>query len=126
MIFEDLRFLTDENIDSALVSLLRELGFDVLDIKEEGFFRLPDIRILEMALTQQRVVITQDSDFGTLVFRDKNPFWGIIYLRPGHDLPAIHQQSMLALLKANLDFTIPFVLIAENNGEMIRIRLRNI
>ncbi len=126
MRFKNLQFLTDENIDAELVSFLRGEGMDVLDIKEERLFRLPDIKILEMGLAQERVIISQDSDFGTLIFRDKNPFWGIIYLRPGHVLPAVHVQSMMAVLEADFDFSIPFVLIAENTGVAVRIRLRTI
>ncbi len=126
MSIRELRFLTDENVDAELVTFLRSEGFNVLDIKEEQLFRLPDITILQMALDQQRVVISQDSDFGTLIFRDKNPFWGIIYLRPGHESPEIHLQSMVAILNAAFEFSIPFMLVAENTGEAVRIRLRHI
>lgn len=124
MNIEQLRFLTDENIDSEVVMLLRERGFDVLDIKEEKLFRLSDKAILEMALEQKRVVISQDSDFGTLVFRDQNPFHGIIYLRPGHESPQFHLATLLAILDADLSFSIPFILVAENTGEIVKMRLR--
>jgi len=124
MNIEQLRFLTDENIDSEVVMLLRERGFDVLDIKEEKLFRLSDKAILEMALEQKRVVISQDSDFGTLVFRDSNPFYGILYLRPGHESPQFHTSTLLAILDADLSFSIPFILVAENTGEIVKMRLR--
>jgi len=126
MSIRDLRFLTDENIDREVVKLLRAAGLEVLDIKEEGLFRLSDRSILEMALAQRRAVISQDSDFGTLIFRDQVPFYGVIYLRPGHESPEIHIESMVTILNADIIVTIPFVLVAENTGELVRLRLRNI
>jgi predicted nuclease of predicted toxin-antitoxin system len=125
MSIQEFRFLTDENIDAELVMILRSAGFDVFDIKEERLFRLSDAAIIEQSYLQQRVIISQDSDFGTLIFRDKMPYYGIIYLRPGHESPEVHIESILAILDANLDFTIPFILVAENTGELVRIRLRN-
>ncbi len=119
------RFLTDENIDRELVEFLRLQTFDVLDIKEEGLFRLSDRSILEFGLSQQRIIISQDSDFGTLIFRDHVPYQGVIYLRPGHELPAVHIESMTAILNAELELVFSFVLVAENTGDLVRIRLRN-
>ena len=71
MSIQEFRFLTDENIDAELVMILRSAGFDVFDIKEERLFRLSDAAIIEQSYLQQRVIISQDSDFGTLIFRDK-------------------------------------------------------
>jgi predicted nuclease of predicted toxin-antitoxin system len=70
----DCAFLTDENIDAAVVAWLRERDHEVLDIKEEGLFGSMDDEILERAFGQKQVIISQDSDFGTLVFSG----WGSI------------------------------------------------
>ena len=122
-----LRFLTDENIDIELVRFLRKEGFDVFDIKEEGLFRLSDKSILELAYQQQRVVISQDSDFGTLIFRDNIAFLGVIYLRPGHESAEVHIAAMQAILQTDLDLNLPFILISESQtGGTIRIRLRSV
>ncbi|MFN4256190.1 MAG: DUF5615 family PIN-like protein [Saprospiraceae bacterium] len=126
MSLQDFQFLTDENIDAELVEFLRQQGFDVLDIKEMRMFRLPDKDVLGMAYAQNRVVISQDSDFGTLIFRDKAPFIGVIYLRPGHQSPQIHIESFQAILDGQLELAVPFVLVAENTGEMVKIRLRTL
>ncbi len=121
-----LRFLTDENIDQELVEFLRANNFEVFDIKENGLFRLADDAILKMGFEHQFVVISQDSDFGTLIFRDKNPFHGLVYLRPGHQSANLHIETLRAVIAAPLDFEIPFILVAENTGELVRIRLRSI
>ena len=80
-------FLTDENVDAAVVAWLRERGLEVFDIKEAGLFGWLDEEILERAFEQKQVIISQDSDFGTLVFRDGARFYGIVYLRPGMKIP---------------------------------------
>ncbi|MCO6490362.1 MAG: DUF5615 family PIN-like protein [Phaeodactylibacter sp.] len=126
MKIRNLKFLTDENIDKELVDFLRQDGFDVFDIKEEGLFRMPDREILKLAFEQQRVIISQDSDFGTLIFRDKVSFSGIIYLRPGHYSPDLHIQTFRTLLSINLEYTYPFILVGENEHGKIKFRLRNL
>jgi len=122
----DLQFLTDENIDREMVVFLRDLGFDVFDIKENELFRLPDQEILLLSVEQNRVVISQDSDFGTLIFRDQSPCYGVIYMRPGHESPYFHIETMGAILDANLNISPPFIMTAENTGKSVRIRLRNL
>ena len=121
---KDLKYLTGENIDVELLEFLREQGFDVFDIKEAGFFRLSDRKILEMAHEEQRVVISQDSDFGTLIFRDSVPFWGIIYLRPGHASPDTHVQTMKTILETDPALSLPFLIVGENHGEKVKLRIR--
>lgn len=121
---EKLSFLTDENIDQEVVNFLRTQGHDVLDIKEQGLFAMSDRSILEMAGKQNRVVISQDSDFGTLIFRDKMDVRGVVYLRPGHESPEVHLQTLEAILSANLDLTSHFMLVGENLSGFVKIRLR--
>ena len=70
------------------------------------------------------MVISQDSDFGTLIFRDNLPVCGVIYLRPGHESPEIHIATMEAILAAELDMVYPFMLVGENHGGYVKIRMR--
>ena len=57
------KFLTDENIPSGIVKLLKEQQYDVKDIKEEKLFGISDYEIFEMALDEKRSIITLDQDF---------------------------------------------------------------
>jgi predicted nuclease of predicted toxin-antitoxin system len=85
---------------------------------------LPDKSILELANKEERIVVSQDSDFGTLVFRDEMPFLGIIYLRPGHTSADTHIQTFKAILSAPLELKLPFILVAEHHQTQVKIRLR--
>jgi predicted nuclease of predicted toxin-antitoxin system len=121
---KQLRFLTDENIDVELLEFLRDNNCDVFDIKEAKLFRLSDRAILELAHQEQRVVISQDSDFGTLVFRDNLAFFGIIYLRPGHADPGVHVQTLKTIFETNPLVYPPFLIVGENHGEKVKLRIR--
>lgn len=67
----DYTFLTDENIDPELVSFLRENGFNVFDVKENQLFGSSDETLLELAFKNNKVIVTRDSDFGTLAYKKR-------------------------------------------------------
>ncbi|MEY4905328.1 MAG: hypothetical protein RLZZ292_3143 [Bacteroidota bacterium] len=117
------KFLTDENIDKEVVALLRSLSMDVFDIKEQELWGLPDIAILQKSVLEQRIIITQDSDFGTLIYRDALDFYGLIYLRPGHDA-LLHIQTLRTVFQQPIEIQIPFILVAENMNAQVKIRIR--
>jgi predicted nuclease of predicted toxin-antitoxin system len=75
------RFVVDESTGAAVVEYLRTAGHDVLAVAE----MLPqadDADILARALTEGRILITNDKDFGDLTFRDGQPHSGVLpYLR---------------------------------------------
>lgn len=74
------RLIADENIQSFLVGALRKDGHDVLYIAEyaDG---ITDEEVLSIASDQQRLLLTEDKDFGELVFRLKRGLPGVILLR---------------------------------------------
>ena len=120
------RFLTDENIDPLVVAWLRQTGFDVKDIKEEKLSGLTDKNILDVATTETRVILTHDSDFGKIVYTDYTLQTGIIFLRPGHINAQIHLASLKAIFDSGPELRFPFILVAENSSDKIKIRIRNL
>ncbi len=81
MRLSDYMLLTDENVSPRVVSFLREKGFDVLDVKESGMNGTSDHVLMELALREQRFVVTHDADFGTLAINNDQPCFGVLYLR---------------------------------------------
>ena len=47
-----------------------------------------DEEVLALARAEGRIVISEDKDFGALVFRRKLPHAGVLLLRLPHSLPA--------------------------------------
>jgi predicted nuclease of predicted toxin-antitoxin system len=75
-----MRFLADECCDAALVSSLRADGHDVLYVVET-LSGADDDAILAQAFAEHRVLLTEDKDFGELVYRLGRPTRGIVLLR---------------------------------------------
>jgi predicted nuclease of predicted toxin-antitoxin system len=75
-----MNILADENIERPIVEHLRTLGHDVL-YAAEAFSSTPDPEILLRASSENRVVLTNDLDFGELVFHQKQRAQGIVLLR---------------------------------------------
>lgn len=75
-----MRFLVDECCDSAVVTALREAGHDVLVVQGQ-IQGAEDIHVIELALRERRILLTEDKDFGQLVYAHGQRTLGVIFLR---------------------------------------------
>ena len=62
-----MKFVADAGISPRTVKFLREQGHDVVHVRDIGMQRAKDAEILELARTQDRIVLTFDLDFGDLL-----------------------------------------------------------
>jgi predicted nuclease of predicted toxin-antitoxin system len=117
-------FITDENMSFRVIEWLKTKGFDVFDIKEQSLASSTDDFIMKISEKQRRIVITQDSDLATILFKKKLKNSGVIFLRPGHVKSEIVIETLDYLLNSNIDVEIPFILVADNQGNTIKVRVR--
>lgn len=75
-----MKFAADECCDAVLVAGLRNDGHDVWYARE-SVPGADDEKVLRYALANERILLTEDKDFGELVVRLGLPAWGIILLR---------------------------------------------
>ncbi len=75
-----MRWLADECVDAAVVMELRRLGHDVAYVAEQSS-GLTDPEVLTKARQEDRLLLTEDKDFGDLVFRSQLAAPGVILLR---------------------------------------------
>jgi predicted nuclease of predicted toxin-antitoxin system len=68
-----MRFLVDANLSPQLVSPLRQSGHDVVHVTDIDKLAASDTEILQMAETDQRVVITADTDFPMMLALRRPP-----------------------------------------------------
>jgi predicted nuclease of predicted toxin-antitoxin system len=94
----DLRFFADECCDTGLVASLRKEGHDVLYIPEEEP-GLHDEVVLQRAYVERRILLTEDKDFGELVYRLRKPATGIVLIR----ISVEQRQSKWPRLKKLID-----------------------
>jgi len=89
-----MRFPTDECWDFAAVRSLRADVHDVLAVNEFQH-RSVDKEVMELALTENRILLTEDKDFGWLVFAGRVESPGVILIR----VPASARGLLAALVK---------------------------
>lgn len=76
-----MNFLLDESAELRLAAFLTEQGHDVTAIARDYPHALSDRQVLAIAQQEQRVLITNDRDFGDLIFRERLPHCGVIFFR---------------------------------------------
>jgi len=76
-----MRLLANENFPKASVIALRENGYNVLSIGEDNP-SIQDHEVINIAIKEERLILTFDRDYGELIFKKGlKPPQGIIYLR---------------------------------------------
>ena len=75
-----IKFIADVNVEKDIVDFLNNQGFDVLWIPDYNC-KLKDDELLSLANKEGRVLITNDKDFGEIVFYQRKVSKGIILLR---------------------------------------------
>lgn len=75
-----MRFLADESCDFAVVRALRVAGHDVAAIAEISP-RATDEVVLELAIRESRILLTEDKDFGQLLHANEAAAGGVFLLR---------------------------------------------
>lgn len=94
-----MRSLLDESISRLAAPVLREAGRDVVDVALLGLTSAADPIVLQAALDDERVLVTLDTDFGTLLAHSGDRLPSIVLLRGGVTrLPARQAELLLASL----------------------------
>ncbi len=75
-----MHFIVDESAGTAIVEYLRQAGHDVVAIHETKP-QAADEEVLDLAAAGNRILVTNDKDFGELVFRSGKAHSGILLLR---------------------------------------------
>ena len=114
-----MRFLADENFEPKFVESLRREGYEVLflDKYDAG---IDDTEILQIAVKENAIVLTNDKDFGELIFRHSFASSGVVFLRL-YDLPLADriEITIRAIREHEAELENAFTVISENS---VRIR----
>lgn len=62
-----MRLLLDQNLSKYLSGLLDSSTFDVTDTRSLGLQRADDEEIVDVALRDNRIIVSADSDFGAIL-----------------------------------------------------------
>lgn len=75
-----MRFLVDECTGSKVAKWLREQNHEVFSVYDEAR-GIADDKVIEKAFSEDWILITNDKDFGEMIFRERRKHKGVIFLR---------------------------------------------
>lgn len=88
-----MRFLADESCDFRVVRALRSDGHDVMAVAEVAP-GAEDDAVVQLAVRERRIFVTEDRDFGQLVYASATPTPGVIFIR----FPSMVRSSLPAAI----------------------------
>ena len=117
-----MKFLVDENVEFSIIKYLRDKGFDAKSVSE----LLPsrdDAHLIKTAYNEKRILVTNDKDFGYLIFKMELPPPATILFRFSSEIPAEKIKALDTILRMPEDKIVNHFVVASENK--IRIRSLN-
>jgi predicted nuclease of predicted toxin-antitoxin system len=117
-----MRFLADQNVFASTSRLLQGLGHDVVRVADLGLARATDESLLEVAIRDNRILITRDRDFGNLVFV-KGLTSGVLFLRIEPSTVEATHKELERVLKTytEADLSVSFVVVEPGRHRLRRL-----
>lgn len=117
-----MKFLLDESCDAAIATALEIEGHDVARVSQisQG---ITDDEVVKLALGQNRILLTEDKDFGQLVYASGKENCGVILFRfPANEREVIARKvvELAKIEKENLQRS--FVVM---ESDKTRVRRKN-
>jgi predicted nuclease of predicted toxin-antitoxin system len=119
-----MRFLIDNALSPSVADALRVSGFDAVHVREIGLHAEDDSVVFARAIAEDRILVSADTDFGTILALWRHSRPSVILFRGGTERRA-RQQAELIL--ANL----PHLREALEKGSIVvfdqnRVRIRSL
>ena len=114
-----MKFLLDESADFPLAAFLRNQGHDVTAIAHDYPHALSDREVLAIAVAESRILITNDNDFGELIFRRRLAHAGVVLFRLGAESLQT-KQLWLSYVLANHAQELQHFIVITDSGVRVR------
>ena len=95
-----MNYVVDTNLSPRLAALLRDAGHDAVHVRDIGLRTASDDEIIDYAISTDRIVISHDTDFGTLLAYRELSKPSFILIRSSDPVDVDDQARLIV---ANLD-----------------------
>lgn len=115
-----MRFLADESCDFAVVRALRDAGHDVTAVAEVKPAAKDDA-VLSLARSENRILLTEDKDFGLLAYAGGQQTAGVILIRfPANARKQLGQHVVSVVAEIGERFSGAFVVLEPGRARISR------
>jgi len=118
-----MRFLIDNALSPSIAEDLNKNGYDAIHLRDVGMATAADRIIMNYALQHDRIIVSADTDFGTLLTLRQHSKPSFVLFRQSDKRPSnllIHLMANLERFKDDLEKGAVIVI------EDTRIRVRNL
>lgn len=116
-----MNFLADESFDFRLVRALQAAGHDVITVSEHAP-AADDVTVMRLAASKNRVLLTEDKDFGWLVYVSGMPARGVILLRcPEAKRDAMQRKLAELVSKHSAELSTAFVVVTPDKARFSKL-----
>jgi predicted nuclease of predicted toxin-antitoxin system len=112
-----MKFLANENFPLQSFRHLLDAGYDIIHIGIK-YPSVTDEDVINISINEDRIILTFDSDYGTLVFRKGMQPPGVIYLRFKIFSPDFPAKFLLDLFESKRDDFQNMFTVIDDNGSI--------
>lgn len=117
-----MKFLIDNALSFYLAQALQNLGFDAIHVRDVGLATSSDQTIFEYAENAKMVIVSTDTDFGTLLALRETSKPSVLIFRKGIDRRPEKQAKLIAENFSNIESALKQGAVIVFDESKIRIR----
>jgi predicted nuclease of predicted toxin-antitoxin system len=118
-----MKFLLDQGLPTLTAELLREQGLDAVHVSEIGWARAEDPKIIELAQTNGRIIVTLDADYHAAIALTSAPSPSVIWIRVVNLRAPEYVEIIMPILNEYKEMLINGILITIRSDRKVKTRL---